>query len=210
VDARSLLDPVLLARYQHEIAGLAAASRGTTHLSVMDAAGNVASLTASNGEGCGVLIPDTGIMLNNMLGEQDLNPHGFFRWRENQRLTSMMAPTLLARRDGSEVVLGSGGSNRIRTAILQVLVNLLDFGMPLGPAVEASRIHLEQGRLSIEAGFDPAVDLRTLLATYPDHRIWAERSLFFGGVHGVEYGPDGFRGAGDPRRGGVVRIARSR
>jgi gamma-glutamyltranspeptidase / glutathione hydrolase len=209
VDGRSLLDPVLLARYRNEIAGLAAAPRGTTHLSVMDAAGNVASLTASNGEGCGVLIPGTGIMLNNMLGEEDLNPLGFFRWREDQRLTSMMAPTLLARPDGTEVVLGSGGSNRIRTAILQVLVNLLDFGMPLESAVEASRIHLEHGRLSVEAGFDSAVNLRALLDRYPDHRIWAGRSLFFGGVHGVGYGPDGFCGAGDPRRGGVVRTARA-
>ena len=209
VDARSLLDPHLLERYRKEVAGHATALRGTTHLSVMDAAGNVASLTASNGEGCGVLIPDTGIMLNNMLGEQDLNPRGFFRWREDQRLTSMMTPTLLARPDGSEVVLGSGGSNRIRTAILQVLVNLLDFGMPLEPAVEASRIHLEEGRLSVEAGFDPDIDLQALLGRYPDHRVWAERSLFFGGVHAVGYGPDGFSGAGDPRRGGVVRVARS-
>lgn len=206
-DARSFLDPCLLQRYRDEVAGRAAALRGTTHLSVMDSAGNVASLTSSNGEGCGVLIPDTGIMLNNMLGEQDLNPLGFFRWREDQRLTSMMAPTLLARPDGSEVVLGSGGSNRIRTAILQVLVNLLDFGLPLRDAVEASRIHLEEGRLSVEAGFSPEADLQPLLDQYPDHRVWTDRSLFFGGVHAVGCGPEGFSGAGDPRRGGVVRRA---
>ena len=207
VDARRLLDPGLLARYLEDVAGLGAAMRGTTHLSVMDAAGNVAGLTASNGEGCGVLIPDTGIMLNNMLGEQDLNPRGFFRWHEDQRLTSMMAPTLLARPDGSEVVLGSGGSNRIRTAILQVLVNLLDFGMPLERAVEASRIHLEGGLLSVEAGFGAEVDLGPLLAEHPNHRIWGERSLFFGGVHAVGLDDTGFSGAGDVRRGGVVRLA---
>ena len=106
------------------------------------------------------------------------------------------------------MALGSGGSNRIRTAILQVLVNLLDFGMSLEAAVEASRIHLENARLSIEAGFDPAVDLGALRARYPDHRLWTERSLFFGGVHAVGSGVAGFRGAGDPRRGGVVRQAR--
>jgi len=207
VDARRLLDPGLLARYLNEVAGRSPALRGTTHLSVMDAVGNVASLTASNGEGCGVLIPDTGIMLNNMLGEQDLNPRGFFRWRENERLTSMMAPTLLSRPDGSEFALGSGGSNRIRTAILQVLVNLLDFGMPLENAVEASRIHLEEGLLSVEAGFDAAIDLGPLLAQYPKHRVWRERSLFFGGVHAVGLDRAGFSGAGDARRGGVVRYA---
>lgn len=206
-DAERLLDPELLARYLHEVADLAPAMRGTTHLSVMDVAGNVASLTASNGEGCGVLIPDTGIMLNNMLGEQDLNPGGFFRWREDRRLTSMMAPTLLARTDGSEVALGSGGSNRIRTAILQVLVNLLDFGMALEQAVDASRIHLEGSLLSVEAGFNPGVGLGPLLTLYPRHRVWAERSLFFGGVHAVGLGRSGFSGAGDARRGGVVRLA---
>jgi gamma-glutamyltranspeptidase / glutathione hydrolase len=207
VDAGRLLDPELLGRYLLEVGGLTPAVRGTTHLSVMDAQGNVASLTASNGEGCGVLIPDTGVMLNNMLGEQDLNPGGFFRWRENQRLTSMMAPTLLARADGSEVALGSGGSNRIRTAILQVLVNLLDFGMPLGAAVDASRIHLEQGLLSVEGGFGADVDLGPLLGRYPEHRVWGGRSLFFGGVHAVALEAGGFCGAGDSRRGGVVRVA---
>lgn len=205
IDTATLLDPDLLARYRQEVAGLGAALRGTTHLGVMDAAGNVASLSASNGEGCGVLMPDTGIMLNNMLGEQDLNSQGFFRWQEDQRLTSMMAPTLLREPDGSEVALGSGGSNRIRTAILQVLLNLLDFGMPLEAAVGASRIHVENARLNIEAGFHPAVDLGGLRERYPDHRLWNERNLFFGGVHAVGSGPAGFSGAGDPRRGGVVR-----
>ncbi len=205
IDANRLLDPVWLARYQNEIQGRAVAPRGTTHLSVMDGQGNVASLTASNGEGCGVLIPDTGVMLNNMLGEEDLNPHGFFRWQENQRLTSMMAPTLLVRADGAEIALGSGGSNRIRTAILQVLLNLLDHGLPLVAAVEAPRIHLEQGLLSVEAGVNGQDALAALLERYPQHRIWGDRNLFFGGVHAVARDGDGFSGAGDPRRGGVVR-----
>lgn len=204
-DAWALLDPVLLDSYLEELQGRSPAMRGTTHISVMDGAGNVASLTASNGEGCGRLIPDTGIMLNNMLGEQDLNPGGFFQWRENERLTSMMAPTLVARVGGGEVALGSGGSNRIRTAILQILVNLLDFDMPLETAVSAPRIHLEDQRLSIEGGFAGDPDFAAFLGRYPEHRLWADRSLFFGGVHAVAHGRDGFTGVGDARRGGVVR-----
>jgi len=205
VDAWALLDPGLLDRYLRELQGLSPALRGTTHISVMDGRGNVASLTASNGEGCGRLIPDTGIMLNNMLGEQDLNPRGFFRWREDERLTSMMAPTLVACADGGEVVLGSGGSNRIRTAILQVLVNLLDFGMPLEQAVDAPRIHFEDRLLSVEAGFGFDADFPAFLARHPEHHLWAGRSLFFGGVHAVARGPEGFFGTGDSRRGGVVQ-----
>ena len=207
VDARALLDPGLLDQYLRELQGLSPALRGTTHISVMDGRGNVASLTASNGEGCGRLIPDTGMMLNNMLGEQDLNPRGFFRWREDERLTSMMAPTLVACADGGEVVLGSGGSNRIRTAILQVLVNLLDFGMPLEQAIDAPRIHFEDRLLSVEAGFGFDADFATFLARHPEHRLWGDRSLFFGGVHAVAREAEGFFGTGDSRRGGVVRRA---
>lgn len=202
--ALRLLDVDYLRRYRMELLGRARSSRGTTHISVIDAEGNIASLTASNGEGCGRLIPDTGVMLNNMLGEEDLNPHGFHAWPANQRMTSMMAPSLAVFPDGTSVALGSGGSNRIRTAILQVLVNLIDFGLPIAEAVSRPRIHLEGRRLSIEGGFDESLtgQLREL---WPDTEVWSSRNLFFGGVHGVMRQADGLLdGAGDPRRGGVV------
>ena len=89
-----LLNQELIADYQTQIKPHALSTRGTTHISVMDQHGNIASLTTSNGEGCGVMIPGTGIMLNNMLGEEDLSPHGFHRWTRNQRMTSMMAPSI--------------------------------------------------------------------------------------------------------------------
>jgi len=121
-----LLDASLLNEYREKIAGNRLSLRGTTHMSVMDGKGNVAGLTASNGEGCGHMIPDTGVMLNNMLGEEDLNPDGFHRWPVNRRMTSMMAPTLVISPQGKKISLGSGGSNRLRTAILQVLINIID------------------------------------------------------------------------------------
>ena len=96
-------------------------SRGTTHISVVDEDGNVAAMTLSNGEGSGCLIPGTGIMTNNMLGEEDINPAGIDNWQPDRRLGSMMAPTLVLG-EGYQVALGSGGSNRIRSAIVQVLV----------------------------------------------------------------------------------------
>ena len=103
----------------------------TTHVSVLDAAGWACSVTTSNGEGSGVLVPGTGLHLNNMLGEQDLSPLGFFAAPPGSRLPSAMAPTLV-RRDGElELVLGSAGSNRIRSALLQVIVNTVDLGLPV-------------------------------------------------------------------------------
>ncbi len=202
LDNELMLDDAFLRRYRDEIAGRAASRRGTTQVSVIDADGNLASLTVSNGEGSGYVVPGTGIVMNNMLGEEDLNPGGFQRWPEGHRMTSMMAPTLLEWPDGKTVALGSGGSNRLRTAILQVLLNLIDFRMPVEQAVQAPRVHYENGLLSVEGGFD--VDrLARLLDAFPDHHQWEQRNMFFGGVHTVVASTKGMHGAGDPRRGGA-------
>jgi gamma-glutamyltranspeptidase/glutathione hydrolase len=95
----------------------------TTHISTLDREGNAASITNSNGEGSAYILENTGIMLNNMLGEADLNPLGFHQWPCDRRLSSMMAPTIILKEGTPAIVLGSGGSNRIRSAILQVISN---------------------------------------------------------------------------------------
>jgi gamma-glutamyltranspeptidase/glutathione hydrolase len=183
------------------------ATRGTTHISVADAEGNLASLTLSNGEGSAYVLPGSGVMLNNMLGEEDLSPGGFHSIPAGVRLASMMTPTIANLPDGSQIALGSGGSNRIRSAILQVLINLLDFGMGLEEAVEAPRLHLENDHLNIESGFSAAA-LASLEAEWPGVEQWPGTNLFFGGVHAVERLASGeFLAAGDHRRGGAVAIA---
>jgi gamma-glutamyltranspeptidase/glutathione hydrolase len=203
--AERLLDPELLARYRGEIMGRPRARRGTTHISVIDRDGNAAAVTLSNGEGCGHLVPGTGVMLNNMLGEEDLNPAGFHAWPTDTRMVSMMAPTLISEPGGRLTALGSGGSNRIRTAIMQALVNLLGFGMHLPDAVEAPRCHFENGRLDIEPPLAEATE-EALRAIWPELTVWESLNLFFGGVHAVraDFGSGDVTGAGDPRRGGVA------
>jgi gamma-glutamyltranspeptidase/glutathione hydrolase len=138
-----------------------------------------------------------------MLGEEDLNPQGFHRWSEDVRVSSMMAPAVAEHGDRL-IALGSGGSNRLRTAILQTLSNLVDFGMSAAEAVAAPRIHIERGRASMEPGFAPAA-IEALTAEWPDHHLWEQANLFFGGCHTVVRDQNGFDGAGDPRRGGVFR-----
>ena len=146
-------------------------------------------------------------MLNNMLGEEDLHPAGFNRWKEGARLASMMSPAVAETPDGTRFALGSGGSNRIRSAVTQVLVNLCDFGMSPGAAVTAPRIHLEGPLLSIEPGI-PEPSVAALDHAVPSSHHWPEQNLFFGGVHTVSVGHGNeFDGAGDPRRGGVVAFA---
>jgi len=204
--AERLFDPELLARYQAEVMGRPASSRGTTHISVVDAEGNIAALSISNGEGCGYILPGSGIMMNNMLGEEDLNPHGFHTWPEGSRMSSMMAPTVALGADGSVAAYGSGGANRIRTAVLQVLLNTIDFGQTIAEAVAAPRLHFENGVANLEAGFDTA--LGTALQN-PERQVvfWPADNLFFGGVHAVRRDAQGrLDAAGDPRRGGTAVV----
>ncbi|MEM9011513.1 MAG: gamma-glutamyltransferase [Pseudomonadota bacterium] len=200
------LDPALVAEMRRVSTAHTLSARGTTHLSVVDAAGNGAALTLSNGTGAGRLVPGTGIMPNNMLGEEDLLPDGPTSWRPAQRLASMMCPTVLSRPDGSRTLLGSGGSNRIRTALAQVLLHLADHGAPLDEAIAAPRVHLEGARtprLDVEAGWSEET-VAHLCQIWPEATFWAQSSMFFGGVHAVTTGPRGSTGAGDPRRDGQV------
>jgi gamma-glutamyltranspeptidase/glutathione hydrolase len=146
-------------------------------------------------------------MLNNMLGEEDLNARGFHRWPTGTRVSSMMSPTLAQSSDGDWYALGSGGSNRIRSAILQTLLHVLAAGRSLDDAVHRPRVHVENDHLSIEAGF-PESAIARLQERFPEHHLWPGINLFFGGAHSVLRSADGsLDGAGDPRRGGVARFA---
>jgi len=177
----------------------------TTHISVLDSDGNAASVTTTNGEGSGYAIPGTGIMVNNMLGEEDINPQGFHEWRENVRISSMMAPTLVLKDNQPEIVLGTGGSKRIRTAILQVVSNILDFKLPVREAVDNPRIHWENNICYMEPGLAEGKYNQIQLPATNELVKWHEKNLFFGGVHTVRETSAGLmEGAGDRRRDGVV------
>ena len=175
-------------------------SRGaTTQVSIMDKLGNAASVTTTNGEGCGYLIPELGIMLNNMLGEEDLNPSGFHNFTRQQRLPTMMSPTIVMGNGGTELVIGSGGSNRIRSAIIQVILNLMK-NMDLESAIKSPRIHLEGNVLHYEPGIQ-IPDEEKLPEGIQIHN-WDEQNLFFGGVNAVTKE----EAIGDPRRGGTGMV----
>jgi gamma-glutamyltranspeptidase/glutathione hydrolase len=196
-----------LAKELEQAARHPAAYRGTTHVSVIDADGNAAAVSLSNGEGNGFIVGRFGFMLNNMLGEEDIAAGALGDWRPGTRLSSMMAPTIMLQKDGTVTALGTGGSNRIRSAILQVAVNLLDRGLSLEEAVERPRLHVERdGKTSFEPGFTEREE-RALLALGENVHAWPERNLFFGGVHAARARPKGGgEGAGDPRRQGVALI----
>jgi gamma-glutamyltranspeptidase/glutathione hydrolase len=176
-------------------------SPSTTHISVVDAAGNAASHSASTGCGSGVLVPGTGIHVNNMLGEVDLTPPGV-RQVPGRRLTSMMAPSLVLREGRPRLVVGSAGSARLRGAILQIVVNVVDHGLSVGEAIAAPRIHVDDGRIHLEGGFEPGLAEGLSAAGY-EVVLWEGLNLYFGGASAVAFPEDArLEAAGDPRRGG--------
>lgn len=180
----------------------------TTHISALDADGVCASVTCSNGTGSGLVVPGTGVHVNNMLGEEDLNPGGFHRIPPGRRVSSMMAPTV-ALRDGRVVLcLGSAGSNRIRSAILSVAVRALEQGMDADEAVRSPRVHFEAGTLQAEPGVDEE-GLRAVEGRGIPVVRWSRQNLYFGGVQAVAPDPETgeLTGGGDPRRGGSVAFA---
>ena len=180
----------------------------TTHIAVLDDDGACASVTCSNGSGSGVMVPGTGMHLNNMLGEEDLNPLGYHRHEPGQRVPSMMAPTVVLNEGVPELALGSAGSNRIRSAIVQTIMGVVDNGLAAEEAVERPRIHLEGDVVEAEPGVDEDA-LAALEADGWKVRRWHERNLYFGGVQAVARDPvtGELSGMGDPRRGGAaVRV----
>jgi gamma-glutamyltranspeptidase/glutathione hydrolase len=195
-----LADPGFVRRFLNRSLG------STTHISVLDREGWACAVTCSNGSCSGVVVPGTGMHLNNMLGEQDLNPLGFHRHPPGRRLPSMMAPTAVLRDGSPELVLGSAGSNRIRSAILQTIIRVLDEGMRAGDAVEAPRLHFEDGVVYAE----PGIETSELEQSGRPIGRFRERNLFFGGVQAAERDREGvFWGGGDPRRGGAAIVVSS-
>ncbi|MGI8750155.1 MAG: gamma-glutamyltransferase family protein [Thermoleophilaceae bacterium] len=178
----------------------------TTHVSVMDADGGCATVTCSNGSCSGVVVPGTGVHLNNMLGEEDLNPAGFHNHAPGARVPSMMAPTVVLRDGVPEIALGSAGSNRIRSAIVQTVAAVVDGGLDAQAAVDSPRLHVEGALVDAEPGVDPKA-LSALRERGWDLRQWRERNLYFGGVQAVARTAEGsVTGGGDPRRGGVALL----
>jgi gamma-glutamyltranspeptidase/glutathione hydrolase len=195
-------DPAFVQRFLGRLSG-GPSLGSTTHIAVLDGDGWACSMTTSSGSCSGIVVPGTGIHLNNMLGEQDLNPLGFHRHPPGRRLPSMMAPTVVLREGSPELAVGSAGSNRIRSAILQTIVRVIDERLPVAEAVQAPRVHFEDGIVYAE----PGVEEGELEAAGRAISRFSALNLFFGGVQAVAREPDGsFGGAGDPRRGGAAIV----
>ncbi len=205
----ALIGTLLDATAHHRSGGGLRAATGTTHVSAVDAQGMVATMTTSNGVTAGFVIPGTGIQLNNMLGEADLNPDGFHAVPPGQRIGSMMSPSILVGPDGGVVALGTGGSERIRSSMVEVVMRLVDGGQSLAEAVSAARVHPDDRGLQVEPHLGADVIAGLVDPPMGPLNVWAAHNLFFGGVNAVARHPDGsVHAVADGRRGGGAMVVR--
>jgi gamma-glutamyltranspeptidase/glutathione hydrolase len=196
-------------RQARRVLATALGSASTAHVSVVDDVGSACAVTVSSGYSSGVLVPGTGVWLNNCLGEQELVHSGVHSLRPGTRLTSNMAPTVgRCVRDGAVLAIGTPGSDRIATALAQVLALYVNGGLELADAIASPRLHVR-----VRDGQDPPVrvdheeDLRLpdglglpTLAMHP-------HAMYFGGVGAAVWSPEtGLTASGDPRRSGAVAV----
>ncbi len=167
----------------------------TTSLAVCDPEGNACAVTTSMGLSSGVWLPDYGIHLNSMLGESELLRH---RIEPGERMSSMMSPLVALGEDAPVLVAGAAGGSRIRSALVQVLVNVVHRKMPVQAAIDAPRLNPVPRRVHVEPGFSP--DALTALGATDEVVTWPALDSYFGGVAAIDSTGPG----ADPRRGGDV------
>jgi gamma-glutamyltranspeptidase/glutathione hydrolase len=182
----------------------------TSHLVVVDAEHNVVSMTESVEcyFGSGVVAQGTGIVLNDTMHDFDPTPGKMNSVAPWKIPMSSMSPTIIMKEGLPFMAVGSTGATRIISSTLQTILNVVEFGMPLGDAVTAPRIHVQDDQLLVEDGIPHGslVGLRRM-----GHPLQIKRpaspedpGLYFGGVHAALLKPDGLEGAPDPRRDGLA------
>ena len=172
-------------------------SSATTHASTADSDGYCCAVTESNGYGSGLVVH--GMLLNNTLGEEELNPMGVHRLPSGSRCHSNMAPTIATQGDRA-VALGSPGADRIVGAIVQAFVNIAVDGASLADAVTAPRAHLDPRPEGETLCYEPGLPGEGLPFI---QRPYSELHMYFGSVQAASVDHDGtVDAAHDPRRSG--------
>jgi gamma-glutamyltranspeptidase / glutathione hydrolase len=204
----------LLARIGEHGLGALHGSSSTAHVSAVDSDGNACAVTMSSGYSAGMCIPGTGILLNNTLGEVELNRRGLHALRPGTRLASNMAPTTgRSRRTASDrprpLAIGSPGADRITTALMLVLGQGCLHGRDLQHAIAAPRLHLRlrDDGFVVEHERDQQLADAVARSGLPGHE-YPEPHMYFGGVGAaLETIEGGLLAAGDARREAATGVS---
>lgn len=194
---------------RYGLAGLPTSS-STAHVSAVNSDGMACAITASSGYGSGATIPGTGLVLNNCLGEPELNRLGLHALPPGTRLASNMAPSAGRALDGRVMAIGTPGADRITTALMQVLARHCLMGIDIGEAIGRPRVHVrvvrgETTRVNYERDAEIAAAIASLEMPRMEHD---NHAMYFGGVGAASLSASGvLSAAGDPRREAATGVA---
>lgn len=182
---------------------------GTTHMSIVDSAGNAVSLTATIESVFGSQRFTNGFFLNNELTDFSLAPSRNGKPVANavapgKRPRSSMAPTILLTQDGKlEMVVGSPGGSAIIAYVAKTIIGAVDWNLPVQQAIDLPNLIAAGPQVRAEMGrLDPALGAALTARGWVLQPVAQENS----GLHAIRVTPQGLVGGADPRREGVVRL----
>jgi len=185
------------AKFEHE---------STSHISVVDAAGNVVALTQTINYffGSGVIVPEVGIIMNNEMDDFSKNPASVNAPEPGKIPLSSMSPSIIEKDGNPFMILGTPGGTRIFTAMVQIISNVVDFGMSMDEAIEAPRMHCytsggKAKSIRVESRI-PAITVKTLRVLGNEVDVKGDYDLYFGGAQGIMVIDGVLYGGGDSRR----------
>ena len=177
------------------------AESGTSHFSIVDARGDIVSMTTTIEAAFGSRIMVRGFLLNNQLTDFDFAPGGPNAVAGGKRPRSSMAPTVVFSGSQPILALGSPGGSMIINYVAKALVGTLDWGLDVQAAVELPNFGSRNGPTLIEQGSRYEAFVPWLMER--GHQV--DRIPLTSGLHGIERVPGGWRGGADPRREGAVQ-----
>lgn len=176
-------------------------SPSTISVASSDSEGGSVAGTFSAGYGSGVIPGDTGLMMNNALGEVELMPQGIDGFDAGRRMMSNMAPTV-GRRGDDAVAIGSPGADRITTAVFSTIASLID-GLDLAAAIDHPRAHPEFDEGSLRIAVEPGLEVGE--SEHPIRKV-DDLDMYFGGVNGTAFENGRLTAHADIRRAGAVAL----
>jgi gamma-glutamyltranspeptidase / glutathione hydrolase len=174
---------------------------GTSHFSIVDAQGNIVSMTTTIEAAFGSRVMVRGFLLNNQLTDFDFMPGGANAVAPGKRPRSSMAPTVVFQKDEPSLVVGSPGGSMIINYVAKALVGTLDWGLDMQAAIELPNFGSRNGPTLLEQGSRYEALAPYLLQR--GHQV--ETIVLTSGLHGIQRIRGGWRGGADPRRDGAVK-----
>lgn len=211
------LDQILSADYTAELAGrierderanvtrMAGEPPDTTHVSVVDGDGNAVTMTHSLGMPSGVVTDGLGFMYNGCMGVFDPRPGRAGSLAPGKRRFTSLCPTMVFRDGELELVVGAPGGTQIAMGVTQVLLNAIDFDMPILDAVIAPRFSGTSNAIDVCNRIPHSITVE--LEADGFEVIRSPASYEFARVHGIAVTANGLRGAADPGSDGMAMSA---